>query len=164
MRDPRKDVSVVMFLKCCICIAPVVSVNINPYAGRVALDICMYGMCVCVYVELWTIGGELSSSESTPDLVMFTVSLEESALAAGRDFSFVFNCRAKPAALVVGSLGRGEPSQWSRSHRCSTISRIECVQVSSQGTPIVLYVDSLNDKQLLTALLPLSTYIGLPSQ
>lgn len=72
MRDPRKNVSVVMFLKCCICIASAISVNINPYAGRVALDICMYGMCVCLYVELWTIGEELSSSESTFDLVMFT--------------------------------------------------------------------------------------------
>lgn len=48
MRDPRKNVSVVMFLKCCICIASAISVNINPYAGRVALDICMYGMCMFV--------------------------------------------------------------------------------------------------------------------
>ena len=53
MRDPRKDVSVVMFLKCCICIASPISVDIKPYAGRVALDICMYGMCVCGTVDNW---------------------------------------------------------------------------------------------------------------
>lgn len=32
--------------------------------------------------------------------------------------------------------------------------------MSSQDTNIVLYVDTLNDKQLLIALLPLSTYSG----
>lgn len=46
-------------------------------------------MCVCGTVDNWR-GITVSSSESTFDLVMFTVSLEESALAAGRDFSFFF--------------------------------------------------------------------------
>ena len=71
MRDPRKDVSVVMFLKRCICIASPISVNIDPYAGRVALDICMYGMCVCGTVDNWR---GIKFQRSTLDLVMLTVS------------------------------------------------------------------------------------------
>ena len=62
----------------------------------------IYACMGCVYVELWTIGGELSS---TFDLVMFTVSLGKSALVADHDFSFFSIAAQSMQHLLSVALG-----------------------------------------------------------